>query len=188
MGGFTSPVDAFKHNQESAAEVVVWEGHRAEDRERMASRTGYLTLAVSHSGVAYCSTSLVLWERVGVREAKTLCRGEMCVFTHTRNSVYRAWFVCVFLVCMASTTAWSDTDKTIVDMERGLPEAASRYHRPRAAHLYQYDKTEVDLAAPLPQQPAEAQRGSQRPATLPAPMPAPTTLPPPPPPPPGGIR
>lgn len=110
------------------------------------------------------------------------------MFTHTRNSVCRAWFVCVFLVCIASTTAWSDTDKTIVDLERGLPEAASRYHRPRAAHLYQYDKTEVDLAAPLPQQPAEAQRGSQRPATLPAPMPAPTTLPPPPPPPPGGSR
>lgn len=87
---------------------------------------------------------------------------------------------------MASTTAWSDSDKTVVDLERGLPEAPSRYHRPRAAHLYQYDKTEVDLAAPLPQQPAEAQRGSQRPATLTAPRPAPTT--PPQEPPPGGDR
>lgn len=104
--------------------------------------------------------------------------------THTRNSVCNAWFVCVLLVCMASTTVWSDSDKTIVDLERGLPEAPSRYHRPRAAHVYQYDKTEVDLAAPLPQQPAEAQRGSQRPATLPAPL----SAPPPPPPPPGGGR
>ena len=104
---------------------------------------------------------------------------------HTRSSVYRAWFVCVFLVCMASTTAWSDSDKTDVDLQRGLPEAASRYHRPRAVQRYQYDKTEVDLAAPLPQQPAEAQRGSQRPATLTAPMPAP---PAPPQTPPGGGR
>jgi hypothetical protein len=108
------------------------------------------------------------------------------VSTHTRNSLRGAWFVCVFFVCMASTTAWSDSDKTIVDLQRGLPEAPSRYHRPRAAHLYQYDKTEMDLAAPLPQQPAEAQRGSQRPATLTAPMPAPT--PPPQAPPPGGDR
>jgi hypothetical protein len=71
MGSFSRPIDAFKHNQESAAEVVAWAGHRAEDRERMASRTGHLTLAVSHSDMGYCSTSLVLWERVGVREAKT---------------------------------------------------------------------------------------------------------------------
>jgi hypothetical protein len=108
------------------------------------------------------------------------------VSTHIRNSLLSAWFVCAFLVCMASTTAWSDSDKTIVDLQRGLPEAPSRYHRPRAAHLYQYDKTEVDLAVPLPQQPAEEQRGSQRPATLTAPMPAPTT--PPQAPPPGGDR
>jgi hypothetical protein len=107
------------------------------------------------------------------------------VSTHTRNSVCSAWFVGVFLVCMASTTAWSDSDKTVVDLQRGLPEAPSRYHRPRAAHLYEYDKTEVDLAAPLPQQPAEAQRGSQRPATLTAPM---SPRPPPPPPPPGEGR
>ena len=97
--------------------------------------------------------------------------------THTRGVCLGAWLFCALLVCMASTTAWSDSDKTIVDLQRGLPEAPSRYHRPRAAHLYQYDKTEVDLAVPLPQQPAEEQRGSQRPATLPAPMPAPTTPP-----------
>ena len=105
-------------------------------------------------------------------------QGEMFVSTHTCSLCFSAWFVCALLVCMASTTAWSDSDKTIVDLQRGLPEASSRYHRPRAAHLYHYDKTEVDLAVPLPQQPAEAQRGSQRPATLPTPMPAPNTPPP----------
>ena len=105
-------------------------------------------------------------------------KGETSVATHARNIVLSACFLCALLVCIASTTAWSDSDKTIVDLQRGLPEAPSRYHRPRAAHLYQYDKTEVDLAVPLPQQPAEEQRGSQRPATLPAPMPAPTTPPP----------
>lgn len=98
--------------------------------------------------------------------------------THPQGLCLGAWFLCAWLVCIASTTAWSDSDKTIVDLERGRPEAASRYHRPRSAHLYQYDKTEVDLAVPLPPQPAEEQRGSQRPATLSAPTPAPTTLPP----------
>jgi len=78
---------------------------------------------------------------------------------------------------MASTTAWSDWDKTKVDLQRGLPEAPSLYHRPRAAHLYQYDKTEVDLAVPLARQPAEAPSESQRPATLPASVPALTTPP-----------
>jgi hypothetical protein len=97
--------------------------------------------------------------------------------TPTRNISLSACFLCALLVCIASTTAWSDSDKTIVDLERGLPQAPSRYHRPRAAHLYQYDKTEVDLAIPLPQLPAEEQRGVQRPATLPAPMPAPITPP-----------
>lgn len=97
--------------------------------------------------------------------------------TPTHNILLSACFLCAWLVCIASTTAWSDSDKTIVDLERGLPQAPSRYHRPRAAHLYQYDKTEVDLAIPLPQPPAEEQRGVQRPATLPAPMPAPTAPP-----------
>jgi len=105
-------------------------------------------------------------------------QGAMFVSTHTRSLCLGVWFICALLVCMASTTAWSDSDKTIVDLQRGLPEAPSRYHRPRAAHLYQYDKTEVDLAIPLPQQSIEEQRGSQRPATLPAPTPAPTTPPP----------
>ena len=95
----------------------------------------------------------------------------------TRNILLRTCFSCALLVCIASTTAWSDSDKTIVDLERGLPQAPSRYHRPRAAHLYQYDKTEVDLAIPLPRPPAEEQRGAQRPATLPAPMPAATAPP-----------
>ena len=84
---------------------------------------------------------------------------------------------CLVSLCLARVhclyPAWSDSDKTVVDLERGRPEAASRYHRPRAAHLYQYDKTEVDLAVPLPPQPAEGQRGSQRPATLPPQAPRP---------------
>ena len=142
----------------------------------MARGTEYIILAVLHSSMGYCFLSLR--ERSGGRKAKTLYQGEMLVSTHTRNICLGAWFVCALLVCITSTTAWSDWDKTNVDLQRGLPEAASRYHRPRAAHLYQYDKTEVDLAVPLPPQPAEEQRGSQRPATLPAPMPAPTTPPP----------
>ena len=97
--------------------------------------------------------------------------------TPARNIVFSIWCICALLVCIASTTAWSDSDKTTVDLERGQPEAASRYHRPRAAHLYQYDKTVVDLAVPLPPQSAEEQQGPQRPATLPAPMPAPATPP-----------
>ena len=72
----------------------------------------------------------------------------MRVYPHTQHLCSVPGFVCALLVCIASTTAWSDSDKTIVDLERGLPEAPSRYHRPRAAHLYQYDKTEVDLAVP----------------------------------------
>ena len=137
--------------------------------------TAYITLAGSHSDMRYCVTSCR--ESIGVRQAKTLYQGEMFVSTHARSLCLGVWCICALFVCMASTTAWSDSDKTIVDLQRGRPEAPSRYHRPRAAHLYQYDKTEVDLAVPLPQQPAEEQRDSQRPATLPAPMPAPTTPP-----------
>jgi hypothetical protein len=143
----------------------------------MAESTGDITLAVARGGVRYCFPSLSLWERVGVREEKTMYQGETCVSTRTRSILLSAWFICALLVCIASTTAWSDSDKTTVDLERGLPEAPSRYHRPRAARLYQYDKTEVDLAVPLPQQPAEEQRGSHRPATLTTPMPTPTTPP-----------
>jgi hypothetical protein len=141
----------------------------------MARGTEDITLAVARGGMRYCCASL--WESIGVRKAKAGHQGEMFVSTHPQGIRLGAWFLCVWLVCMASTPAWSDSDKTVVDLERGRPEAASRYHRPRAAHLYQYDKTEVDLAVPLPPQSAEQQRGSQRPATLPAPMPAPTTPP-----------
>ena len=88
------------------------------------------------------------------------------------------WLVCILLVCIATTNAWSDTDKTDVDLERGRPEAASRYHRPRAAHLYQYDKTTVDLAVPLVQPAPEEPRASQRPGTLTPSAPAPTPPPP----------
>jgi hypothetical protein len=108
------------------------------------------------------------------------------VSTRTHRICLGARFVCALLICLASTTAWSNSDKTTVDLERGRPEAPSRYHRPRAAHLYQYDKTEVDLAVPLPQQPPEEPRGGQRPATLPAPMSPPTTPSPQTPPPDGG--
>jgi hypothetical protein len=94
-----------------------------------------------------------------------------------RGSLY-AWCSGLLLLCMAFTNAWSDTDKTTVDLERGQPEAASRYYRPRAVQQYQYDKTEVDLATPLTQQPGEAPRATQRPATLPPPLPAPATPPP----------
>lgn len=141
----------------------------------MAGSTEYISLAVSYGGMGYCFTSLSLWKRVVVREANALYQGEMFVSTHIRSIFLGAWFVCALFVCITSTTAWSDWDKTIVDLERGRPEAPSRYHRPRAAHLYQYDKTEVDLAMPLPQQPAEAQRGVQRPTTLPAPLSPPNT-------------
>ena len=150
----------------------------------MARGTGYITLAVSRGSMGYCFVSLSQREKINTVSPSRLsptrgegAQGEMLVSTHTRNTLLRAWFLCALLVCIASTTTWSGSDKTIVDLERGLPEAPSRYHRPRAAHLYQYDKTEVDLAVPLPQQPVEEQRGSQRPATLPAPMPAPTTPP-----------
>jgi hypothetical protein len=36
-------------------------------------------------------------------------------------------------------------DKTEVDLEYGPLEPASRYHRPRQAHIYTFDKTETDL-------------------------------------------
>src|SRR5262252_9631427 len=95
----------------------------------------------------------------------------MVVSTHARRSCLGAWCLCAVLVCMVATTAWSDSDKTTVDLQRGLPEAPSRYYRPRAAQLYQYDKTRVDLAVPLPRPPVEAPSESQRPATLPTPVP-----------------
>ena len=99
------------------------------------------------------------------------------MFPPTRNIFLSTCLVCVLYLCITSTIAWSDSDKTNVDLERGRPEAASRYHRPRAAQLYQYDKTQVDLAVPLPQQPAEEQSTSQRPATPTPPVPTPANLP-----------
>jgi hypothetical protein len=96
---------------------------------------------------------------------------------HLRHTCLSGCLGCVLLLCIAATNTWSETDKTIVDLERGRPEAASRYHRPRAAHLYHYDKTEVDLAVPLAQ-PSEAQRAPQRPGTLTPAAPVPTTPPP----------
>jgi len=96
--------------------------------------------------------------------------------THLRSTCRSSWFGCVLLVCMAATTAWSDTDKTVVDLQRGRLEAAFRYHRPRAVHLYHYDKTEVDLAVPLAPRLPEEQRPSERPGTLTPPAPAPTNI------------
>jgi hypothetical protein len=95
----------------------------------------------------------------------------------TRNIFLSTCLVWVLYLCIASPNAWSDSDKTIVDLERGRPEASSRYHRPRAEHLYQYDKTTVDLAVPLTQQSAEEQRASQRPATPTPPALAPANPP-----------
>lgn len=95
--------------------------------------------------------------------------------TRTGTASLCSWFLCMLVVCIASTNAWSDTDKTTLDLERGQPEAASRYHRPRAVQRYEHDKTEVDLAAPRAQPSSEDKSASQRPATLAPPVPAPTT-------------
>src|SRR5262249_13871785 len=100
--------------------------------------------------MGYCN--LVSLSRKG-REERTIHQGETFVFPPTRNIFLSTCLVCVLYLCITSPIAWSDSDKTNVDLERGRPEAASRYHRPRAAQLYQYDKTQVDLAVPLPQQP-----------------------------------
>src|SRR5262249_19256769 len=115
---------------------------------------------------------------MGVHRERPVCRGEKCMSTPTRSPCLSSWFVCILLVCIAATNVWSDTDKTEVDLERGRPEAASRYHRPRAAHLYQYDKTVVDLAGPLVQPSPEEPRAPQRPGTLTPAAPAPTPPPP----------
>ena len=65
MGSFSSPIYTLKHNEESAAEAVAWESHTAEDRERMARGTEYITLAVSHGGMGYCFTSLSSGRELG---------------------------------------------------------------------------------------------------------------------------
>jgi hypothetical protein len=64
------------------------------------------------------------------------------------------------ICCIPSPSAWGNTDKTIVDLERGQPEAASRYARPRGAILYHFDKTEMDLATPLSELPNGEDRKS----------------------------
>jgi hypothetical protein len=53
--------------------------------------------------------------------------------------------------------AWGDTDKTIVDLERGPAAPPARYARPRWARIYRYDKTDMDFATPL----TESPNGSQ---------------------------
>jgi hypothetical protein len=65
--GFPRPIDTLKHNEQSAAEAVAWEGHTAEDREHRIRGTAYITLALAHGGMGYCCVSL--WERIGVRKA-----------------------------------------------------------------------------------------------------------------------
>lgn len=84
------------------------------------------------------------------------------------------WFWCIggLLVGLTTATAWGASDKTTVDLQHGESEAPSRYHRPRAAQLYRYDKTELDQATPLPQQPSTASSPGQRPATLTEPLPS----------------
>ncbi len=146
----------------------------ADDREHIDERTEHIPLAVSCESMGYCCLTSLL--RRG-REERTIHQGETFVSPPPRNIFLSPWLVCVLYLCIASPIAWSDSDKTIVDLERGRPEAASRYHRPHAEHLYQYDKTQVDLAVPLPQPPAEEQRASQRPATPTPPAPAPANPP-----------
>jgi len=62
-----------------------------------------------------------------------------------------------FFGCIGWQPAWGDTDKTIVDLERGPSALPARYSRPRGAQLYRYDKTEIDFAAPLTAQPDGSQ-------------------------------
>lgn len=82
------------------------------------------------------------------------------------SRLYGTMLGCIGLwsVCMLITPSpgWSASDKTTVDLERGLPEAPSRYHRPRGAQRYHADKTEVDLAVPLPQATQEPQSSPAR--------------------------
>lgn len=125
--------------------------------------------------MAYCCIACPLRRRRGQQGERPVSRGATCMFPGLRNTCLSAWFGCILLLCMAPTNVWSDTDKTTVDLERGRPGAASRYHRPRAEYLYRYDKTDVDLAAPLAQPSPEAQRASQRPGTLTPAAPDPET-------------
>lgn len=78
--------------------------------------------------------------------------------------------------------AWSATDKTIVDLETSRPFSSARYHRPRGAQSYTYDKTEIDLAQPRsPSQtttsPQEINQSTPRPALETAPQGPASTVP-----------
>ncbi|MGE3538109.1 MAG: hypothetical protein AB7N91_11830 [Candidatus Tectimicrobiota bacterium] len=86
--------------------------------------------------------------------------------------------LCLSSLCMTLTPppVWSASDKTVVDLDRGLPEAPARYRRPRGVQHYRSDKTEVDLAVPLAQStdgapqtppPAAATPGTLLPLTAP---------------------
>ena len=56
--------------------------------------------------------------------------------TPIRSTCLSGWFVCVLLVCIAVPNAWSDTDKTDVDLERGLLRLVKTKNRqPRSVPL-----------------------------------------------------
>lgn len=67
-----------------------------------------------------------------------------------RNARLQGWCGCLVLLSCLCTSAWGDTDKTIVDLEISKPRVTSNYHRPRWARQYTYDGTEVDLVVPRP--------------------------------------
>lgn len=66
-------------------------------------------------------------------------------------------FSLCLLGCIGWQPVWGDTDKTIVDLERGPSAPPARYARPRGAKLYRYDKTEIDFATPLTESPDASQ-------------------------------
>jgi hypothetical protein len=79
-----------------------------------------------------------------------------------------------FLVCLSWGKAWGDSDKTIVDLERGPASLAIRYSRPRGAQLYRYDKTELDVATPVTDQTSDTQVSGSSQNTVPATAPSST--------------
>src|SRR5215813_12859913 len=115
LGGFTGAVHAFEHNQQAAAEAA-WETHTAEDRKQTTESTVHPILAIVRAAMAYCCISLCRCQGLGV-EGESIVRQEGTrMATHLRITCLSSWFVCVLLVCIAATNAWSDTDKTIVDL------------------------------------------------------------------------
>ena len=99
MRSFTSSIYTLKHNEKSAAEAVAWEGHTAEDRERMARSTGYITLAVSRGGMGYCCTSLSLWERAVVMNPQRPYTKEKCSCLPTHAASVSALGLSVLCSC-----------------------------------------------------------------------------------------